>query len=124
MIWTQLAGIALALVGVVMSVFPDWFGPLTRSIEPGAELFDVIERRIRGGMVLGLGLLFVARTQLRPWGDSIASLVVYVVLGALLARVFGLMVDGTEGRQWLYVAIEGAILAVAAAWLWRSGSGG
>jgi len=124
MIWTQLLGVVLALVGVVMAVFPSWFGPITGAAEPAADLFATIERRIRGGMLLGVGLIFVARTQLRPWSDTIASVVFYFVFGALLARVFGLMVDGNDGRQWMFVAAESVLMALAAAWLWRSSSGG
>jgi len=124
MLWTQILGLVLAVVGVVMTVAPDWFGPLTRTVEPDAALFDVIERRIRGGMLLGVGLAFLARTQLRPWGDTIAVALLYVVLGALVSRVFGLAVDGNESRQWLYVFIEAVILALPAAWLWRSSAGG
>lgn len=122
MIWTQLLGLVLAVVGVGMTVFPDWFGPLVRPPAPD-DLFATVERRIRGGMLLGVGLAFLARTQLRPWGDTIAYGIFYFVLGALLARVFGLALDGDQGRQWLYVVVEAVILAVAGAWLWRSSGG-
>jgi hypothetical protein len=122
MIWTQLLGLALAVVGVAMTVFPDGFGPLVRPPAP-EDLFATVERRIRGGMLFGFGLAFLARTQLRPWGDTIAYGVFYFALGALLARVFGLAVDGDEGRQWLYVVAEAVIMAVAGAWLWRSSGG-
>ncbi len=121
--WTQSVGILLALVGVAMAAFPGWFGPLTGSPEP-ADLFATIERRIRGGMLLGVGLFFVARTELRPWLDTLASGVFYFMLGALLARVLGLVLDGNDGRQWMLVGVESVFMTLAAAWLWRSSSGG
>ena len=124
MLWTQYLGLAFAVLGIVMAVFPGWFGPLTGSTELAADLFAVIERRIRGGMLLGVGLAFVVRTELRPWSDAIATGVLYFMLGALLARVLGLAVDGSQGRQWMLVAVEAGFMALAAAWLWRSGSGG
>jgi hypothetical protein len=43
------------------------------------------------------------------------------VTGALAARVLGLLVDGTVAKQWLWVAVEAVVMALAALWLWRSG---
>ena len=75
-------------------------------------------------MVLGVGLVLIARTALRPWSVTIASVLFYVLLGALLARVLGLIIEGTDSRQWLYVALEGALIVPPALWLWHSSSGG
>lgn len=117
-------GIAVAGFGAAMAVFPGWFGPLTGGPEPPADAFEAIERRIRGGMVLGAGLVLIARTALRPWSVTIASVLFYVLLGALLARVLGLMIEGNDSRQWLYVALEGVLIAIPALWLWRASAGG
>lgn len=103
-----------------MSAFPDWFHPLTGGAEPAANAFEAIERRIRGGMLAGLGLVFVARTELRPWPVTIASVLLYVLVGALLARLLGLIIEGNDSRQWLLVAVEGGLIGAAALWLWRA----
>lgn len=42
--------------------------------------------------------------------------------GALAARLVGLLVDGAVAKQWLWVAVEAAVMALAALWLWRTGS--
>ena len=65
----RIAGIVVAAIGVAAAVFPDWFGPLTGV--PSADGYETIERRVRGGMVLGLGLMFLGITALRPWSVSI-----------------------------------------------------
>ena len=119
----RIVGIIITALGALASVFPGWFEPLTGGPEPAADTFEAIERRVRGGMVLGLGLLFIARTELRPWSVSIASLLFYVVLGALVARILGILIDGAVPRQWMLVAVEGVILTAAALWLWRATSG-
>ena len=113
-------GIVFAGVGVVAAIFPDWFGPLTGGPEPPVDVFDAIERRVRGGMVLGVGLAFVAVTTLRPWSTSIPMAIFYFMAGALAARLLGLLVDGTVPKQWLLVAVEAVVMALAAIWLWRS----
>lgn len=120
----RVVGILLAAVATLMVAFPGWFGPLTGGSEPAADTFEAIERRVRGGMVLGVGLILVARTELRPWSVTIASVLFYFMLGALVARIFGLIVEGIDQRQWLYVAIETGVMTAAALWLWRSGAGG
>ena len=118
---SHIFGSALAVLGVVAAVFPGWFGPLTGGPEPPVDAFEAVERRVRGGMVLGAGLCFLAITALRPWSTSIPTAVFYVMAGALTARLLGLLVDGAVPRQWLLVAVEAGVMTVAALWLWRSG---
>ena len=120
----RIVGIFMAALGALMAAFPGWFGPLTGGPEPAADTFAAIERRVRGGMVLGIGLALIARTELRPWSVTIASALFYFLLGALLARLLGLIIEGIHPRQWLYVAVEALLMALAALWLWRSSSSG
>lgn len=69
----RILGIALAVFGVVASVFPQWFSFLTGATEPTADLFEAVERRVRAGMVLGVGLTLLGVTALRPWSTSLPS---------------------------------------------------
>jgi len=117
----RILGFVLAAVGVAASVFPGWFGPLTRFPNPPVDIFEVIESRVRGGMVLGVGLTFIAVTALRPWSTSIPSAIFYFMTGALVARLLGLVVDGAVPKQWLLVAVEAGVMTAAALWLWRTG---
>ena len=117
----RILGFVLAALGTVAAVFPNWFGPLTGGPEPALDIFEAIERRVRGGMVLGVGLVFIAVTAIRPWSTSIPSAIFYFMTGALAARILGLLLDGTVPKQWLWVAVEAVVMAAAAFWLWRSG---
>ena len=117
---SHVVGIALAVLGVVAAVFPGWFGPLTGGPEPPVDLFEAVERRVRGGMVLGAGLCFLAVPALRPWSVSVPTALFYLMAGALAARLLGLLVDGAVPKQWLLVAVEAGVMTVAALWLWRS----
>ena len=47
----RILGMALAILGVLATVFPDGFGSLTG--EPAVGVHEAVERRVRGGMVLG-----------------------------------------------------------------------
>jgi hypothetical protein len=113
----RIFGIVLALVGVVAALFPGPFGTLTGGPLPPADVFEAVERRIRGGMVLGVGLAFVAVTSLRPWSTSLPTALVCFLAGVLAVRLLGLFVDGIDPRQWLWVAAEALLIAIAAVWL-------
>ncbi len=117
---SNILGIVFSGVGVVAAIFPDWFGFLTGGPEPPADVYEAIERRVRGGMVFGVGLAFFAVTELRPWSTSIPTAIIYFMAGALAARLLGLLVDGVVPKQWLWVAVEAIVMALAAIWLWRS----
>lgn len=116
----RIAGIVVAAIGVAASIFPDFFGPLTGA--PSAEVYETIERRVRGGMVLGLGLMLIGITALRPWSVSIPLVIFYFMVGALAARLLGLIVDGTVPKQWLLVAVEAGAMTLVALWLWWRGA--
>lgn len=117
----RILGITLALIGAVTSVFPQWFGPLTGGQGVELGIHEAIERRVRAGMLLGAGLALIAVHSLRPWGTSIPTAILYLLMGALAARLFGLIVDGTVPKQWLLVAVETLLMTLAALWLWRAG---
>lgn len=118
---SHIVGIALVVLGALAATFPAWFGPLAGGPEPAADVFEAVERRVRGGMVLGVGLCFVAIPALRPWSVSLPTALFYLMAGALAARLLGLLVDGAVPRQWLLVAVEAGVMTAAALWLWRSG---
>ena len=118
---SHLVGIGLVVVGALAAAFPHAFGPLTGGPVPPADLFEAVERRVRGGMVLGAGLCVLAIPALRPWSVSLPTALVYLMAGALAARLLGLLADGAVPRQWLLVAVEAAVMTAAALWLWRSG---
>ncbi len=118
----RIFGIALAMLGIAAAIFPGWFGPLTGGPEPAADVFEAIERRVRGGMVLGVGLSFIAIHALRPWSTSIPMAILYLMTGALAARLLGIIIEGMVPKQWLLVAVEAIAMALVALWLWRSGS--
>lgn len=112
----RIVGVLFAIVGLVLACSP------TLAFDPGpaADTFEAIERRIPWGTLAGVGALLVARTKLRPWRVSIASFVLWVTAGILAARLIGLALDGADSaRQWMWVAVEAALIVLAAAYLAR-----
>ncbi|GAB5522001.1 MAG: hypothetical protein RhofKO_42520 [Rhodothermales bacterium] len=120
----RIFGVVLAILGILAAVFPNGFGVLTGGAVTPGDLFEAVERRVRGGMLLGVGLCFIAITALRPWSVSIPTAIFFFMTGALAARLFGMVVDGAVPKQWLLVAVEAVVMAIAAFWLWRSSGSG
>lgn len=114
----RILGLVLMVVGTAASILPEAFAPLTGAAAPPPDLFEAVERRVRGGMVLGVGLIFFAVTAWRPWSTSLAAAVFWFMTGALAARLLGLLLDGAVAKQWGLVGVEVAVMAVAALWLW------
>lgn len=117
----RIFGIVLTVLGVLAAVFPGWFGLLTGASEPTPDLFEAVERRVRGGMLLGVGLCLLVITSPTPWSTSIPTALFLFMTGALAARLLGMFVDGIVPKQWLLVAVEALVMGVAALWLWRAG---
>ncbi|RME71272.1 MAG: hypothetical protein D6781_04570 [Verrucomicrobia bacterium] len=113
----HLLGLGVMLLGIVAAVWPATFGMLTGSAANSTDVFAAIEQRVRGGMLLGLGLALIAIDHLRPWSISLPAAVFWFVTGALLARLLGLILDGAVPKQWVLVSVETGIMTVAALWL-------
>ena len=108
----RIIGLLIAVAGLVLAAVPT----LVNDPGPAADTYAAIERRVWYGAIAGFGALLVARTSLKPWVETIAAFVFWIVAGFLAARVIGLALDGIDsGKQWLWTAIEVAICVVA--WL-------
>ena len=105
-------GVALAIVGVVLVANPE-----LASSQPVPEgVFEAIERRVWWGALIGLGVLFMFRHQLRPWLLTITATGAALTFGLLAARLIGIAMDGSVPKQWLWVAVEAVILAGLVLW--------
>jgi hypothetical protein len=120
----RIAGVLLTVVGIVAVLMPSWFAPLTKATGAEVDAFEAVEQRVRGGMVFGLGLVLLAHQAPRPWSSHVASAIFYWTFGVLAVRVFGILVEGSSPKQWMWVVVEAVILALPAAWLWRTASAG
>lgn len=107
---TILTAGSFAVVGGLALIF---MPELLSAPAAAGDTFAAVERRIPGGLVLGLGLLFLLHRSLRPLRLTVAAFFLWVMVGALVARFAGLALDGRDSaRQWMWIAIEG-VVAVA-----------
>ncbi len=98
----QVAGFILLLSGVVLSYTPE----LVSSKPIPEDTFHAIERRVRWGFLIGLGMLLMFHHQVKPYLFTAAALGMTLILGALISRVMGIVLDGSAPRQWMWVVVE------------------
>jgi len=108
----RIIGLALIVIGVTLVSNPE----LLSNKPVPADTFEAIERRIWWGLFIGIGTLLLFRHQLKPWLATLAAACVSIVFGLLMARLLGIMLDGSVAKQWLYVGIEVVILVPLVWW--------
>ena len=108
----RLVGLALIVAGVTLVSNPE----LVSNKPVPDDTFEAIERRIWWGLIIGFGILLLFHHQLQPWLKTIAATGSSLLIGLLIARLIGIMLDGSVAKQWLYVGIELVILAPLVWW--------
>ena len=67
---------------------------------------------------ISLGALFLVHPWRRPWSVVAAWVVFWVSGGYLIARFIGIAIEGpSSSRQWIFVAVEAVICAIATLWI-------
>ena len=108
----RLIGGAIIIAGVALVSNPE----LVSNKPVPEDTFEAIERRIWWGLIIGFGLLLLFHHQLQPWLTTLAATSSSLLVGLLIARLIGIMLDGSVAKQWLYVGIEVVILVPLVWW--------
>lgn len=111
-IFLQIAGFLLLVTGVVLTYNPE----LVSSKPVPEDTFQAVERRVRWGLLIGFGMLLMFHHQIKPYWLTVAALGMTLTLGALIARVMGLALDGSVPRQWMWVVVELAMVVGFGFW--------
>lgn len=108
----KILGLVLIFLGVVLIVNPELVSQ--KSIPD--TIFKAVERRIKWGVILGIGLLLVFQAHFSPWLLLLSASCFYLTLGVLIARLIGIMLDGSVRMQWVWVAVELIVLLALGYW--------
>jgi len=112
---SRVIGGILVLMGLIVTSNPEM---LSDKPVP-ADTFEAIERRIWWGLIIGIGVLLILHHQLQPWLRTVAASLAALLFGMLVARLIGILLDGSVMKQWLYVGLELVILAGLMWWYRR-----
>ena len=108
----RVVGVALIISGFVLAANPE----IVSNKPVPDDIFEAIERRIWWGLLIGAGLLLQFHHQLLPWQPTVSATCASLLVGMLIARLIGIVLDGSVVKQWQYVGIELLILAPLIWW--------
>lgn len=114
----RVVGCVLVVVGVVLA----WNPELVSTKPIPSDTFEAVERRIPWGKFIGLGLVPFFHQNLRPWVPTIAATLCSLIVGYLIARFIGILLDGSVVKLWMLVGVEAAVLAPLVWWYVRIGT--
>ena len=104
------------MVSIIIGVVLVWNPELATSKPMPSDTFQSIEKRIWWGAFIGIGILPFFHYQLLPLIPTIAATLSALLLGLLIARLIGIILDGSVTKQWIYVGIEILILIPLVWW--------
>lgn len=110
------AGIFFIIVGVTLVWNPELVSKKPVPTDP----FQATERRIWWGLIIGFGCLLLFHHQFFPWQATIAATLSALLVGLLVARLIGIILDGSVIKQWINVGIEIVILVPLVWWYLKS----
>lgn len=111
----RVVGVISIFVGIVLV----WNPELISSKPIPADAYKATERRIWWGLFIGLGALLLFHHQLTPWIPTIAATLASLLFGLLIARLIGIVLDGSLSSQLKNVGIELVIFVPLAWWYLR-----
>jgi len=111
----RIIGCVLIVIGVTLVSNPE----LVSGKPIPVDTFEAIERRIWWGLFIGAGVLLLFHHQIMPWKQTIAATSSALIFGLLVARLIGIGLDGSVVKQWIYVGVEGVILALLLWWYFK-----
>lgn len=101
---------ALLIVGSLVLVFAP---QLVSDPGPAKGTFEAVERRVRWGILTGLGAFLVMFRALKPWAIGFLTFAFWIVTGYLVARLIGIALDGFDSpKQWMWVGVEAVLIVV------------
>ena len=107
--WIALTGYFGLVIGIYV-----WHMWIKQTPDHAISIMLIVQL---GPLMFPLRGLLAGKIYTHAWSMYLA--IFYFVVGALAARILGMVVDGTVPKQWLLVAVEAVIMVLAALWLWR-----
>jgi hypothetical protein len=111
----KITGVIIIAAGVLLTFKPELVNPAASQIAG----YELIERRIRWGFLIGIGIFLCFFRHWGNWGLTVWALLAALTYGIIIARLIGSFLDGFFMKQFYWLMIE-MILAAVFSWLyWR-----
>ena len=111
----KIAALILIAVGFLLTCKPGLISPLPVQLTG----YEMIEKRVKWGSLIGLGIFLIFNQQWDHWGLTICALLSALAFGFIVARLLGFILDGLFAKQMLWLLIEIIFFVVFAFLYWR-----
>jgi hypothetical protein len=81
--------------------------------------YEMIEKRVKWGLLIGLGIFPIFHHQWENWELTLWALLSALTFGIIIARLLGFILDGRFTKQLLWLLMELVILLVFGFLYWR-----
>lgn len=98
----KIIGVFFLIAGCVLTYKPTIINK--NSLPKNA--YQIIEVRVKWGFVIGLGIFLISYDQWSNWNLLVYSVLFFITLGIIIARLFGFVLDGFFSKQLLWLTIE------------------
>ena len=116
----RVLALILIIVGFILTYKPD----LTNSSVPQLlEGYEMIEKRVKWGALIGLGIFLFFHHQWINWVLTVWAVLSALTLGVIIARLLGFLLDGLFAKQMLWLLIELVILGIFVFFYWKKKTG-
>jgi hypothetical protein len=104
----NISGTILLIIGFALVIKPNLFGNFSAPV----DAYQMIEKRVKWGMFIGLGIFLLFHRDWTSWGLITAGFLTTLTLGVILARLTGFVLDGFITKQlwWLFIEFIALIL--------------
>jgi len=98
----KILAIILIVGGFMLTLKPN----LISSCPEQLTGYEMIEKRVKWGFFIGLGVFFYFNQQWDNWGLIILAFLSALTFGVIIARLSGFILDGLFAKQTLWLVIE------------------
>ena len=104
----KIIGAVLLIAGCILTYKPN----LISKIPLPENAYQMIEIRVKWGILIGLGIFFLFFNPWSNWKLTAYALLFFLTLGIIIARLFGFGIDGFFSKQLLWLTIEVVALII------------
>ena len=111
----KISGSIIITVGILLTIRPELIVPSA----PHYAGYEMTEKRVRWGFVIGFGIFLIVFQQWGQWGMTTWAFLATLSFGIVIARLIGLLLDGFFMKQFIWLMIEVVIGAIFTLFYWR-----
>lgn len=111
----KIAGFLFLLLGIIFTLKPELLDKFPASITP----YEIIEKRVKWGLLMGLGIFVLYQTDWTSWRLIATALLATLTLGIIIARLTGFVLDGFFIKQLWWLLIELVVLLLFGFLHWK-----